>query len=184
MDEQACQDNATQDQAGPIGQTSTTPYPLGQTANSIETNQKPKPSGETTNPKESASDTQKETLDAIKKGERIALIIAGIVAFGTLGQWITSCNNNASTSRQTDQLIAAAKISAQAAKDNVAAANNFASSARNINDGIDSAVSRLNRQANATSKLGYYRRYPGGRNPTNAECADQQRSSASRHPKH
>jgi hypothetical protein len=85
--------------------------------------------------KQSASEAQRETLDAIKKGERIALIIAAIVAVGTIGQWITTSCNNASTSAQTEKLIKAS--------------HDFAVSAESINGGIDRAVSKLNLQAGA-----------------------------------
>jgi hypothetical protein len=93
------------------------------------------PTGHTSDSKQSASDAQRETLDAIKKGERIALFIAGIVAFGTIGQWVTTSCNNASTSAQTEKLIKAS--------------HDFAASAESINGGIDHAVSKLNLQADA-----------------------------------
>jgi hypothetical protein len=54
---------------------------------------------------------------------------------------------------QTDQLIAAAKVSAYAATQNVQASTNFAESARSINSGIGDAVDRLNRQATQTTNL-------------------------------
>jgi hypothetical protein len=129
-----------------------------------------------------ASETQKETLDAIKKGERIALIIAAIVAVGTIGQWITTCQNNVSTSVQTDKLIMAANTQAGAAKQlaaasqrnadaaekfsaaaerNAAAAESFFKSAVHINSGLKDAVGELksqvetSRQQFATSERPY-----------------------------
>jgi hypothetical protein len=82
--------------------------------------------------------------------DRIAeLVFAFAVVFFAGAQWITSCQNNASTTQQTDQLIAAAKISAYAAQQNTLAAQNFADSARKINGGISDAVDKLNLQASA-----------------------------------
>ncbi len=86
------------------------------------------------------SDNERETLDAIKKGERFALIIAGIVAFGTIGQWITTAYNNASTSAQADKLISAANK-------NAAAAEKFRIAAEGINEGVGNAVIKLQAQA-------------------------------------
>ena len=104
-----------------------------------------KGSVEAPKPTQSASQTQKETLDAIRKGERIALIIAAIVAFGTIGQWITSCNNNASTTKQTERLLDAANRVDDAAE-------SFSRSASGINGGVNNAVDKLNLQADALNK--------------------------------
>jgi hypothetical protein len=61
-------------------------------------------------------------------------------------------SNNKSTTQQTQQLITAAGISAQAARDNVIASRNFAESARGINQGIGDAVDKLRAQAEATQE--------------------------------
>jgi hypothetical protein len=54
---------------------------------------------------------------------------------------------NQASSQQTEQLIAAAKISALAANKNALAAASFADSARKINSGVNDAVNKLNLQA-------------------------------------
>jgi hypothetical protein len=75
----------------------------------------------------------------------VELIIAlAVVIFAAL-----QYRSSQSTSEQTNQLIAAAKVSAYAAKDNVQASRNFAESARGINRGISDAVDKLNLQAGA-----------------------------------
>ncbi len=82
----------------------------------------------------------KDTLDALKKGERLALIIAVIVAVVTIGQWVTTARNNASTSAQADKLITAANK-------NAAAAEKFRVAAEGINNGVGDAVIKLQAQA-------------------------------------
>lgn len=62
-------------------------------------------------------------------------------------------SNNESTSEQTNQLIAAARINAYAAQQNALAAGNFANSAQHINQGISEAVGKLNLQAAETKGL-------------------------------
>jgi hypothetical protein len=84
---------------------------------------------------------------------RIEIFLAGAITFFALGQWITSCQNNESTTQQTDQLIRAAKYGAYAADRNAQAAQSFAVSADKINNGIDNAVGKLNLQAQATSDV-------------------------------
>jgi hypothetical protein len=111
----------------------------------VEINQQERAAIEAESAAREAKATQKETLDAVRKGERIALIIAGVVAFATIGQWITSCNNNASTSIQTDKLICAANK-------NAAAAEKFRIAAEGINAGIGDAVRKLNLQAGELAK--------------------------------
>lgn len=75
----------------------------------------------------------------------IELIFAAcVVIFAYLG-W----QNSKSSSYQTDQLIRAAGISAYAAQQNLQAARDFSTSARNINNGINDAVDRLGDQAKA-----------------------------------
>ncbi len=82
-----------------------------------------------------------------KPDRHIELALTLIIGFFALVQLITSCSNNASTSRQTQQLITAAGISAYAAQQNLGASRNFAASAQGINQGISEAVDRLGRQA-------------------------------------
>jgi hypothetical protein len=126
----------------------------GTQAAGVVIDQKPKSEGKAADTGKSATQAQKETLDAIKKGERIGLIIAGIVAFGTLGQWITNSCNNAATSAQTEKLIKSANINACAAQKiaaasdrNATAAESFATNAGLINAGIAQAVTQLQAQA-------------------------------------
>ncbi|RZU41125.1 hypothetical protein [Edaphobacter modestus] len=90
----------------------------------------------------------------IKLDRWIELVLATAIAFFALIQWKTTISNNESTSQQTNQLITAAKISAQAANANVLAANNFAASAQAINHGIADAVGQLGTQAKATQEVG------------------------------
>lgn len=78
------------------------------------------------------------------------LVIALVIALFAVVQWHTVSVNNDTATQQTSQLIASARISAQAAKDNVFASRNFAESARGINQGVENAVGRLAAQANAT----------------------------------
>ena len=73
---------------------------------------------------------------------------------------MTSCQNNASTSKQTDQLITAAKINASsteqiaaASERNATAAENFSGSASHINQGVGDAVKKLNLQAHASKTI-------------------------------
>lgn len=79
----------------------------------------------------------------------IELIFAGAIVFFSLMSW----KGSESASQQTDQLIAAAKLSAYAAKQNVVASRSFASSAAQIKDGVDNAVARLQSQASNTQDL-------------------------------
>jgi hypothetical protein len=65
-----------------------------------------------------------------------------IVIFAYLG-W----QNSRFTSYQTEQLIAASKYGAYASNQNARAANNFAESARSINEGIGDSVVELGKQA-------------------------------------
>jgi hypothetical protein len=81
----------------------------------------------------------------------VELILALMIGLFAGGQWITSCHNNDSTTRQTNQLIVAAQISGEAARQNAHAASDFAQSARSINNEMDTAVSKLNRQAGETA---------------------------------
>jgi hypothetical protein len=111
-----------------------------------------KPAGE--GPDNKAERNQKETLDAIKKGERIALIIAGIVAFVTICQFLLAWTNGKSTSNQIDRLITAAQTQATAAQQmvsaserNAGAAEKFATNAGYINNGVGDAVNKLAAQA-------------------------------------
>lgn len=85
-----------------------------------------------------------------KPDRHIELILAFAIAFLALAQLISSCHSSSSAGHQTQQLITAAGISAQAARDNVLASRNFAESARGINQGVEDAVSKLRAEANAT----------------------------------
>ncbi len=77
----------------------------------------------------------------------VELFLAFAIAIVASVQLYTTINNNSGTSQQTDQLIAAAKISAYASNQNAQASRNFADSARSINGGINDAVGKLSRQA-------------------------------------
>ncbi len=123
-------------------------------ATGLAVDQKPKPEGEAGDTGKSATEAQKETLAAIKKGEIVGLIIAGVVAFGTIGQWVTNSCNNSSSSQQTDKLIVAARLNSLAAQDiaeasrrNAISAEHFSNSASSINGGIGDAVRKLGEQA-------------------------------------
>ena len=71
---------------------------------------------------------------------KVELILAGaIVAFAII-QMVNAHYANQASSQQTEQLIAAAKISALAANKNALAAASFADSARKINSGVNDAV--------------------------------------------
>jgi hypothetical protein len=83
----------------------------------------------------------------------IELALAFSITFFAAGQWITSCQNNKSTTSQTGQLITAAKINACAAQKiadaserNAAAAESFSESASHINEGVGNAVGKLQLQ--------------------------------------
>lgn len=127
-----------------------TPLPSkidGDGVHGIEIDPKPKSEIEDENSSDTAKRNQKETLDAIKKGERIALIIAGIVAFATIGQLVTTILNNRTSSSQTEKLITASQMAAHSADHNATAATSFAGSAESINKGIAEAVGKLQMQA-------------------------------------
>ena len=85
-----------------------------------------------------------------KPDRHIELLLTLAITFFAAVQLIVSCNNNASTTQQTDQLISAAKVSAYAAQQNLEASRNFADSARHVNEGVSDAVKELNGQARAT----------------------------------
>jgi hypothetical protein len=160
ISENAGKDNASADEATSQSQATGTPETSGQAVTGIKVDPQPEPPVKAGQADESASETQKETLDAIKKGERIALIIAAIVAVGTIGQWITTCQNNASTSAQIEKLITAANTQAGAAQQlviasqrNAAAAESFSNSAASINGGMGNAVSKLQGQVEQTAQL-------------------------------
>ena len=90
-----------------------------------------------------------QKLKEEKPDRHIELFLTFAITFFAAVQWITSCTSNESNGRQTDQLIAAAKVSAYAAQQNQQASRNFADSARGINEGVDDAVRRLEKQATA-----------------------------------
>jgi hypothetical protein len=84
----------------------------------------------------------------------IELILAFAITFFAAGQWITSCQNNSSTSNQTAQLINAANINSGAAEKiaaasqrNATAAEGFATTAGKINSQMVDTVKKLNLQA-------------------------------------
>jgi hypothetical protein len=78
--------------------------------------------------------------------ERLMAYFTGIVAVCAVTQILILMGG----SRQTDDLIQAAKISAAAASKNASAAQSFAENASKINEGISHAVNRLGQQAEAT----------------------------------
>lgn len=79
----------------------------------------------------------------------VELVIAlAVVIFAAL-----QYRSSQSTTEQTNQLIAAAKVSAYAATQNVQASRNFSESARGINQGVSNAVDKLNLQAATTQDL-------------------------------
>ena len=90
------------------------------------------------------------------------LFLAFAITFFAAAQWITSCQNNASTTRQTGQLIRAANINACAAQKiasaserNAEAAESFSATSGLINGGIGDAVKKLKSQADATKEALY-----------------------------
>ena len=97
-------------------------------------------------------------LLAEKPDRHIELFLTFAITFFAAVQWITSCQNNKSTTAQTGQLITAANINAQAAqqiadasKRNATAAETFSTTAGLINGQMEAAVAKLNLQA---GKLG------------------------------
>lgn len=68
-------------------------------------------------------------------------------------QLVTTISNNRGATRQTEQIIEAAKISAHSAAHNAAAAQSFSESASSINKNITDAVSKLNTQATQTEAI-------------------------------
>jgi len=70
----------------------------------------------------------------------IELILAFAIAFFAALQWLTSCQNNASTSRQVSNLITAADRIDDAS-------DSFSRSAAGINSGVNNAVGKLGVQA-------------------------------------
>ncbi len=102
---------------------------------------------------EKAKDSAKRTWHNFKEvgtDRKIELLLAVAITFFAGAQWVTSCQNNASTSEQANKLITAAQMSAHSAAHNAAAAQNFAESAQSINHGISDAVGRLQDQARVT----------------------------------
>jgi hypothetical protein len=76
----------------------------------------------------------------------IELFLAFVIAFFAAGQWITSCNNNSSTSKQSERFL----DSANKIND---AADSFSTSSADISRGVGDAVTKLNLQANQTERL-------------------------------
>jgi hypothetical protein len=114
------------------------------------TDTKDAPDKERCNPQNSPKKAYWRQLIDEKPDRHIELGLSLAIAFFALSQLITSCRNNDSTTRQTDQLISAAKISAYSASESLQASRNFADSARSINEGVRNAVTELNRQAEIT----------------------------------
>jgi len=99
----------------------------------------------------------------LSRDKRIEILLALAIVIFSYEQWHTAKANNASTTQQTDQLITAAKISAQAARENsfaaqkiadasernAKAAESFAASAGQINAGVGGAVEKLQAQVQA-----------------------------------
>jgi hypothetical protein len=136
--------STTDNQEVPVPNAAASTQNSGEPAAVVAIDPKQKASTEANETKQTANENQKETLDAIRKGERIALIIAGIVAFATLGQLGITWVNNGSTSDQMDKMILVAQR-------NERAATRFADSAKAINKGVADAVGKLGDQ-NQTSR--------------------------------
>lgn len=83
----------------------------------------------------------KEFLNA-GADRHIELILAFAITFFAAAQWLTSCNNNSSTSRQTERLLDAANRINDAA-------DSFSKSSADISSGVGGAVDKLNLQAGA-----------------------------------
>jgi hypothetical protein len=102
---------------------------------------------------------QKDILDRIKTGERWMIFFTAIVAFTTVGQFLQSGCNNASTAKQIDKIIGAAHTQACAAQQiaaasrrNATAAESFSLSAKGIETKTGEAVNNFQRLASATQQ--------------------------------
>lgn len=73
----------------------------------------------------------------------IELVLALVIAFFAAGQWFTSCNNNSSTSRQTERLL-------QSANRIDDAADSFSKSSSDMSRSFDDAVAKLAEQTKAS----------------------------------
>jgi hypothetical protein len=89
-----------------------------------------------------------------KPDRHIELLLTFAITFFAAVQWITSWQNNRSTTAQTGQLITAANINSRAAQQiaaaslrNAAAAENFSASADSINTQMGEAVKKLTIQS-------------------------------------
>ncbi len=142
-------DNSASNQQTPNPNATPSPEPAADPTNVVVPDPQLKATGKTGSTRKSAEENQEETLHAIRAGERIALIIAGIVALATIAQLIITILNNKGTSDQTDKLIRAAQMSAHSADHNATSAFSFAQSADGINNGIADAVKKLDAQAKA-----------------------------------
>jgi hypothetical protein len=94
--------------------------------------------------------------DKFTKNDKVMMWLTGVIAFGTLVsavaiglQWREMVGGG----KQTEQIIAAANINAEAATKSAQAAKDFADSAVKINAGVGDAAGKLNTQAGATQKL-------------------------------
>lgn len=92
-------------------------------------------------------------LAKISPDRQVELVIALFVAAFALFQWRTTSSNNNSNTLQTSQLISAGELNARAALDSSQASQNFANSARGINQGVNEAVEKLQSQARYTEEL-------------------------------
>ena len=112
-----------------------------------QTQQEEHPKSSSTLKNESSSPTKSRFQEFRDAGvdRHIELILAFAIAFFAAAQWITSCNNNASTSTQVNSLI----VSADRIDD---AADSFSRSASGINGGVTDAVNKLNLQAGALNQ--------------------------------
>ncbi len=96
--------------------------------------------------------TVRDLSRRLRKSGNLNFWLTAIIAASTVAQTVNSCNNNAITAQQTDQLISASRYGAYAANINGQAARDFASSAAQINRGVGDAVTKLQMQANATEE--------------------------------
>jgi hypothetical protein len=81
---------------------------------------------------------------------QLELIFAAIIAFSAIGQIIVTVINNRGTSKQVDKIITAAKGIQGAATQIQGAAWQFSGSAAGINGGIETAVTQLGNQVEAS----------------------------------
>lgn len=92
------------------------------------------------------SDTEKELLDRVKKGERWMIFLTGLIFLTAVFQAYETWSNNGSSGKQVDRIIDAANRI-----DN--AADSFSRSASGINSGVSDAVRKLGEQSKSTKQV-------------------------------